>query len=108
MTENKKRFRDCVVEFDKAKQKMEKEKRIFAFDVKEFMRDKGIPVEILFFGDTFGLDIDLNIKNWRDVPLKIPLDVLSDFCKEFGCDFEYNNCDGHRWIFSFDGLHIGY
>ena len=31
-----------------------------------------------------------------------------DFCKEFGCDFEYNNCDGDRWVFSFNGMTIGY
>ena len=106
MTE--KRFKSCLVEFDKAKQIMDEEKIIFAFDVMEFMRDKGIPVKILFFGNTFGLDIDLNVKNWEDIPRKIPLDVLSDFCKEFDCQFEYSNCDGGRWIFSFNGLNMGY
>ena len=103
-----KRFRNVLIEFDKVKQNIEREKKTFAFDVKEFMRNKGIPVKILFFGKTFGLDIDLNISNWQDVPRKIPLDVLSDFCKEFGCDFEYNNYDGDRWIVSFNGMTIGY
>lgn len=101
-------FKNCLIEFDKAKQKLAREKRTFEFDVKEFMRNKGVPVKVLFFGNTFGLDIDLNINNCQDVPRKIPLDVLSDFCKEFGCEFEYNNCDGNRWIFSFNGLSIGY
>ena len=103
-----KRFINVLIEFDKVKQNIEREKKIFAFDVKEFMRNKGIPVKVLFFGKTFGLDIDLNVSNWQDVPRKIPLDVLSDFCKEFGCDFEYNNYDGDRWIFSFNGMTIGY
>lgn len=103
-----KRFRNVLIEFDKVKQNIEREKKTFAFDVKEFMRNKGIPVKILFFGKTFGLDIDVNVNNWQDVPRKIPLDVLSDFCKEFGCEFEYTNCDGHRWIFSFDKLNMGY
>lgn len=103
-----KRFRNVLIEFDKVKQNIEREKKTFAFDVKEFMRNKGIPVKVLFFGKTFGLDIDLNVSNWQDVPRKIPLDVLSDFCKEFGCDFEYNTCDGDRWIFSFNGMTIGY
>lgn len=103
-----KRFINVLIEFDKAKQNIEREKKTFAFDVKEFMRNKGIPVKILFFGKTFGLDIDVNVSNWRYVPRKIPLDVLSDFCKEFGCDFEYNNYDGDRWIFSFNGMKIGY
>ena len=103
-----KRFRNVLIEFDKVKQNIEREKKTFVFDVKEFMRNKGIPVKILFFGKTFGLDIDVNVSNWQDVPRKIPLDVLSDFCKEFGCEFEYTNCDGHRWIFSFDKLNMGY
>ena len=103
-----KRFINVLIEFDKVKQNIEREKKIFAFDVKEFMRNKGIPVKVLFFGKTFGLDIDVNVSNWQDVPRKIPLDVLSDFCKEFGCDFEYNNYDGDRWIFSFNGMTIGY
>ena len=99
-----KRFKDCLVEFDKAKQKMEREIIMFKLDIKEFMINKGIPVKVLFFGEigeTFGLEIDLNRDNWEDVPSKIPLDVLTDFCNEFGCDFEYTNCNGHRWIFSF-------
>lgn len=103
-----KRFRNVLIEFDKVKQNIEREKKTFAFDVKEFMRNKGIPVKVLFFGKTFGLDIDVNVSNLQDVPRKIPLDVLSDFCKEFGCDFEYNNYDGDRWIFSFNGMTIGY
>ena len=103
-----KRFRNVLIEFDKVKQNIEREKKTFAFDVKEFMRNKGIPVKVLFFGKTFGLDIDVNVNNLQDVPRKIPLDVLSDFCKEFGCDFEYNNYDGDRWIFSFNGMTIGY
>ena len=24
------------------------------------------------------------------------------------CEFECNNCDGNRWIFSFNGMKIGY
>ena len=103
-----KRFRNVLIEFDKVKQNIEREKKTFAFDVKEFMRNKGIPVKVLFFGKTFGLDIDVNVSNLQDVPRKIPLDILSDFCKEFGCDFEYNNYDGDRWIFSFNGMTIGY
>lgn len=103
-----KRFRNVLIEFDKVKQNIEREKKTFAFDVKEFMRNKGIPVKVLFFGKTFGLDIDVNVSNLQDVPRKIPLDVLSDFCKEFGCDFEYNNYEGDRWIFSFNGMTIGY
>ena len=106
MTE--KRFKNALIEFEKAKNELKKEKRTFVFDVKEFMLKNGIPIKVLFFGDTFGLDIDLNIHNWRDVPRKIPLDVLTDFCKEFGCEFEYTNSDGERYIFSFNGLSMGY
>lgn len=106
MTE--KQFKDVLIEFDKAKQNLNDAKRSFQVDIIVFMRKRGIPVKVLFFGDSFGLDIDLNIKNWRDVPRKIPLDVLTDFCKEFGCEFEYTACDGDRWIFSFGGLSIGY
>ena len=38
---SEKRFLDYLVEFDNAKQKLEREKRIFVLDVKEFMRNKG-------------------------------------------------------------------
>ena len=106
MTE--KRFKNILIEFDKVTQNLEKEKRTFKFDVQEFMRDRGIPVKVLFFGDTFGLDIDLNVHNWRDVPRKIPLDVLTDFCKEFGCEYERTIDSGDRWIFSFNGLSVGF
>lgn len=106
MTE--KRFKDVLIEFDKAQHDLKYAKMIFQNDVIVFMRKKGIPVKVLFFGDTFGLDIDINLNNWGDVPRKIPLDVLSDFCKEFGCDFEYTCCDGDRWIFTFDGMSMGF
>ena len=111
MTENK-RFKNSLIEFDKAKQKLEDEKRQFKFDVMDFMRDKGIPIEIRFFGDSFGLDINYFDNTWKNAPLKIPrkisLNVLSDFCKEFDCEFEYTTCDGERYIFSFNGMSIGY
>lgn len=107
MTENK-RFRECLIEFDEAKQKLEKEKGTFEFDVIKFMRDKGIIVKVLFFGNTFGLDIDINWEIVGKGLCKIPLEVLSDFCKEFGCEFEYTNCDGGRYIFSFNGLNMDY
>lgn len=103
-----KRFKNVLIEFDKVKDNLKREKKTFEFDVKEFMKNKGIPVKILFFGNTFGLDIDLNTNNWQNIPKKIPLNVLSDFCKEFDCDFEYNNCNGTRWIFSFNGLYMDY
>ena len=101
-------FKDVLIEFDKAKQNLDDAKRTFQFDVIVFMKKRGISVRVLFFGNSFGLDIDLNVSNWQDVPRKIPLDVLSDFCKEFGCEYEYTNCDGDRWIFSFNGLSMGY
>lgn len=103
MSENK-QFKNSLIKFNNLKQKLEKEKAVFALDVKYFMRNKGIPVKIQFFGDTFGLDIVLNIRNISDTPRKIPLDVVTDFCNEFGCEFEYTNCNGERYIFSFNGL----
>ena len=102
------RFKDVLIEFDKARQNLDDAKRTFQIDVIVFMKKRGIPVRVLFFGNSFGLDIDLNVSNWQDVPRKIPLGVLSDFCKEFGCEYEYTNCDGDRWIFSFNGLGMGY
>lgn len=103
-----KRFKNSVIEFNKVKRNFKESGRSFKFDVKEFMERRGIPVSVLFFGTSFGLDIRVDVKNWRDVPRKIPLDVLSDFCDEFGCEFEYTNCDGNRYIFTFNGLEIGY
>ena len=102
------KFKDVLIELDKAKQNLKDAKMIFQNDVIIFMRKRGIPVRVLFFGDTFGLDIYRDIHNYQDVPRKIPLDVLTDFCKEFGCEYEYTNCDGKRWIFSFDKLSMGY
>lgn len=105
---SEKRFKNTLIEFEKSKKELEKEKRTFVFDVKEFMLKNGIPVKVLFFGDTFGLDIDLNVHNWREIPRKIPLSVLTDFCNEFGCEFERTINDGDRWIFSFDGVSMGF
>ena len=104
----KKEFKKSIVEFEKAKQKLNKSKRKFVFDVKEFMRVHKLTVKVLFFGDTFGLDIVINWDNIGNSPRKIPLNVLTDFCNTFGCKFEYTNCDGNRYIFSFDGLSMGY
>ena len=101
-------FKEAIIEFDKATQKFENEKRTFEYDVKIFMRDKGIPIKIAFFGSTFGLDIDLDAPNGSDIPRKIPINVLYDFCNEFGCDFERTACDGERWIFTFNGLNMTY
>ena len=67
------------------------------------MENNGIKgIKLMFFGDAFGLDLfSSNVS-------KIPLNVLVDFCEEFGCTFEYTNSDGHRYIFSFDGLSMGF
>lgn len=106
MTE--KQFKNCLIEFDKAKQTFKRKKVAFVVDVMKFMEDKDIPIKVLFFGDTFGLDIVVNRYNFRDVPRTIPLKVLMDFCDEFGCEFQYTCCDGSRWIFSFNGLDMGH
>lgn len=76
----KKEFKKSIVEFEKAKQKLNKSKRKFVFDVKEFMRVHKLTVKVLFFGDTFGLDIVINWDNIGNSPRKIPLNVLTDFC----------------------------
>ena len=47
MTKN---FKDCLIEFDKAQQNLNKSKTNFILDVRNFMRDKGVPVKVLFFG----------------------------------------------------------
>lgn len=107
MIENK-RFKNFIINYDNVKQDFKKEQRAFKNDVRKFMLDKGIPVKVLFFGNTFGLDIDINFNNVGNVPRKIPLGFLMDFCKSFGCEFEYTNCDGKRYIFSFNGLTVGY
>ena len=106
MTE--KRFKESIVAFNNAKRSLEESKQLFKFEVIDFMEDNGIPVRVLFFGDAFGLDIRVDVDNWRNVPRKIPLNVLTDFCNEFGCEFEYTNCDGERYIFSFNGLSMEY
>ena len=76
----KKEFKKSIVEIEKAKQKLNKSKRKFVFDVKEFMRVHKLTVKVLFFGDTFGLDIVINWDNIGNSPRKIPLNVLTDFC----------------------------
>ena len=103
MTENK-RFKNALIEFEKAKKELENEKRTFVFDVETFMLKNRIPIKVLFFGDSFGLDINLNIHDWSETPRKIPLSVLTSFCDEFGCEFECTVCDGNRWIFNFNGM----
>lgn len=110
MTENK-QFKDVLIEFDKAKRNLYSAKISFKADVTVFMKERGIPIKVSFFGDAFGLDIDYSVQDCdflRKTPRKIPLDVLTDFCKEFGCEFEYTNCEGRRYIFSFDKLDMLY
>lgn len=102
-----KKFKNSLIEFDKAKKELHEQKMDFIFDVKRYMLKNGIHVRVLFFGDTFGLDIILG-NNLSETPQKIPLSVLSNFCDRYGCEFEYTNCDGKRYIFSFDGISMGY
>ena len=101
MTENK-QFKDALINYNEAVQNLIEAKKSFKAAVVAFMKEKGIPVRVEFFGDTFGVDI--RCRAMRDTPLKIPLDVLTDFCKEFGCEYEYTNCDGKRYLFSFNKL----
>ena len=38
----------------------------------------------------------------RELPnFKFTLQILSDFCKEFECEYEKQTCDGSRHIFTF-------
>jgi len=101
-------FKDCLIEFNKTKQNFNEIKEQFVYDVYDFMENKGILVRVLFFGDTFGLDIKRNWDNMTNSPRKIPLNVLTEFCNTFGCEFEYTKCGGSRYIFSFDGLNMEY
>ena len=100
------KFKNALIEFNKASRNLENEKLTFEADITVFMKERGIPVRVEFFIDTFGLDIDYRGPNWDKIPRKIPLDVLVDFCKEFGCEYEYTNCDGSRYIFKFDKLKV--
>jgi len=36
-----------------------------------------------------------------DTDFEFTSEVLYDFCKEFGCEFEHTSCDGSRYIFTF-------
>ena len=101
-------FKQSLIDYDKAKKALKYAKAKFEADVMYFMEQYDIPVKVLYFGDTFGLDIRVNTFNFATVPRKIPLDVLMEFCKEFGCEFQYTCCDGSRWIFTFNGLDLGY
>ncbi len=98
------KFKEEIIKFNDAKEQLKFAKRQFETDVIIFMEKQGIPVRVLFFGDTFGIDIRVSMRNHSEVPHIIPLKVLSAFCDEFGCDFVYTCCDGNRWIFTFDKL----
>ena len=99
--------RDLLI-YKKAQEQFDKDKKRFRTEIILFFGKYDIPVKVLFFGKTFGIDIDINLSNIGEVPHKIPVEVLYDFCKEFGCDFEETVCDGSRWIFSFEGMFMGY
>lgn len=102
MTENK-RFKQDVIDWNNTIKEFEESKEEFKFDCEEFMRNNAIKgVKLMFFGDAFGLDIYCSNVS------KIPLNILVNFCEEFGCTFEYTNCHGQRYIFSFDGLNMGF
>lgn len=107
MSENK-QFKDALIEFDKAKKDFVKNRDKFKFDVMDFMKDKGIPVKVMFFTNFFEVAIDYYaINNFDTIPKQIPLDVLSDFCEKFGCVCDFSKCKGHRYFFKFNGLSMG-
>ena len=102
MTENK-HFKQDIINWNNAQEEFKKSKGEFKFDCQEFMRNNGIKgVRLMFFGDTFGLDILCSNVS------KIPLNVLVDFCEKFGCTFERTIDSGERYIFNFDGLSMGF
>ena len=106
------RFKKRLKEYDELINQLKYDKEEFKYDVIRFMKSRGIPVRINFFGDTFGVDIHItkqDCSSESEVPLKIPLNVLMDFCNEFGCEYEHTiDSLGKRYIFSFNGLDMGF
>lgn len=105
------RFKERLEQCEKLKNQFKKDKEEFKYDVIRFMGNRGIPVEINFFGGTFGVDIHTTkqyCSSESEALLKIPLNILMDFCNEFGCEYEHTiDSIGRRYIFSFNGLDMG-
>lgn len=106
MTENK-RFKKSLIEYKKSVQKLKTEKEQFEVDVRDFMRKKGLNVNVIYLGDKFGVVLNKNTENIFDNP-PIPLDVLMEFCDTFDCEYEYMVRELRRYVFKFEGnLHMG-
>lgn len=97
-------FKRGISVYNNAKNQYKEDLKQFKYDVINFMLEYDIPVKIYFFGNTFGIDIRRTFDDFGKVPLKIPIEVLYAFCKEFDCEFLYTTCDGHRWIFKIEGM----
>lgn len=69
-----------------------------------FLKKYDTRVNVLLFGNTFGLENDsefyMTSMAWgKYKAFEFSIQVLYDFCKEFGCEFEKTTCDGDRYIF---------
>ena len=75
---------------------------MFKLRVEEYFLDEhNIPVRVLFYGDSFGVEREINIKTVFSTP-KITIQVIYDFCNQFELDFKYTTCNGDRYIFEFE------
>ena len=97
-------FRDTLRKREIDNISFTEKKREFEFDVKKWFADNyNIPVRVLFFVDSFGVEthyVSFNPKNTHH----FSIDLLYAFCKEFGCEFQSTRCADFRYIFYFDGV----
>ena len=96
-------FKKACEEYANINRNFKNEQIKFETDVERFMREKhNIPIKVLFFGNTFGIDIKHSWDRAGDLPFRLSLQMIVDISDEFGCEFLETCCDGSRCIFKFD------
>ena len=74
---------------------------MFKLRVKQYFDEEyNIPIRVLTFGDTFGIERDVNINNFFDTP-HISIKMIYDFCNQFEVELKETCCNGDRYIFVF-------
>lgn len=99
-----KRFKHKIDEFSKQKKEIRRAQHEFKIDIINFMAERDLSVNVLFFGSTFGIETKTPPNESVPSLHRIPLSVLNDFCNHFGCTFQCTACEGHRYIFYFDNI----
>lgn len=81
--------------------------------VNYFLTKYDVHVNVLKFGDSFGIEKDYNyyskqLKFCHGDAFKFNSKVLFEFCNDFECEFIHTSCEGERYVFTFEDVDMKY